>query len=113
MTKFKLLGVSALFSMLSLAQPPAFAEGRQVAAPPWSAACMTDHGPSDCGEPMWIYGAPDYVNGQVPSYTVPAPFHANPAPRLTEGRNAAGFGHFGPFNNAPSGRDAMVQSLGN
>ena len=32
------------------------------------AACMTDHGPIDCGEPMWIYGAPDYVNGQVPSY---------------------------------------------
>ena len=32
-------------------------EGRQIAAPPWSAACMTDHGPSDCGEPMWIYGS--------------------------------------------------------
>ena len=30
--------------------------GREVAAPPWSAACMTDHGPSDCGEPMWVYG---------------------------------------------------------
>ncbi len=29
-------------------------EGRQIAAPPWSAACMTDHGPSECGEPMWI-----------------------------------------------------------
>ena len=113
MTKFKLLGVSALFSMLSLAQPPAFAEGRQVAAPPWSAACMTDHGPSDCGEPMWIYGAPDYVNGQVPSYTVPAPLHANRGSRLIEGRNAAGFGYFGTFNNAPSGRHAMVQSLGN
>jgi hypothetical protein len=33
--------------------------GRQVAAPPWSAACMTDHGPSECGEPMWIYGSSD------------------------------------------------------
>ena len=32
-------------------------EGREVAAPPWSAACMTDHGPSECGEPMWIYGS--------------------------------------------------------
>ncbi len=32
-------------------------EGREVTAPPWSAACMTDHGPSDCGEPMWIYGS--------------------------------------------------------
>jgi hypothetical protein len=34
-------------------------EGRQVAAPSWSAACMTDHGPSECGEPMWIYGRSD------------------------------------------------------
>ena len=33
------------------------ASGREVAAPPWSAACMTDHGPSQCGEPMWIYGS--------------------------------------------------------
>jgi hypothetical protein len=32
-------------------------EGREVAAPPWSAACMTDHGPSECGEPMWVYGS--------------------------------------------------------
>jgi hypothetical protein len=32
-------------------------EGRRIAAPPWSAACMTDHGPSECGEPMWIYGS--------------------------------------------------------
>ena len=32
-------------------------EGRQIAAPPWSTACMTDHGPSECGEPMWIYGS--------------------------------------------------------
>jgi hypothetical protein len=30
--------------------------GRQVEAPPWSFACMTDHGPSQCGEPMWVYG---------------------------------------------------------
>ncbi len=30
---------------------------REVAAPSWSAACMTDHGPSECGEPMWIYGS--------------------------------------------------------
>jgi hypothetical protein len=32
-------------------------EGRQIAAPPGSAACMTDHGPSECAEPMWIYGS--------------------------------------------------------
>jgi hypothetical protein len=34
------------------------AVGREVPAPPRSAACMTDHGPSDCGEPMWVYGSP-------------------------------------------------------
>ena len=33
--------------------------GREVAAPPWSDACMTDHGPSQCGEPMWVYGSGD------------------------------------------------------
>jgi hypothetical protein len=60
MIKFKLLGALAFLSMLSLAQPSAFGrEGREIAAPPWSAACMTDHGPSDCGEPVWIYGAPE------------------------------------------------------
>jgi hypothetical protein len=33
--------------------------GREIAAPSWSAACMTDHGSSECGEPMWIYGSSD------------------------------------------------------
>ena len=39
------------------ARPQAYngEEGRQVAAPPWSAACATDHGPSECDEPMWVY----------------------------------------------------------
>jgi hypothetical protein len=32
-------------------------EGREVAAPSWSAACMTDHGPTQCDEPMWVYGS--------------------------------------------------------
>ena len=42
--------------------PQAYAsEGREVAAPPWSAACMTDHGPSQCNEPMWVYGRPRAV----------------------------------------------------
>jgi len=31
--------------------------GREVAAPPWSFACMNDQGPSECGEPMWVYGS--------------------------------------------------------
>jgi hypothetical protein len=35
--------------------------GREVAAPPWSAACMTDHGPSVCDQPVWVYGSPAAV----------------------------------------------------
>jgi hypothetical protein len=42
--------------------PPRAIEGREVAAPPWSAACMTDHGPSQCDEPMWVYGSPGPVS---------------------------------------------------
>jgi hypothetical protein len=43
MIKFKPPGALAFLSILSLAQSPAFGdEGRQIAAPPWSAACMTD-----------------------------------------------------------------------
>jgi hypothetical protein len=38
--------------------PRTSGEGREIAAPPWSAACMTDHGPSQCDEPMWVYGSP-------------------------------------------------------
>jgi uncharacterized low-complexity protein len=42
----------------SSAQPQAHETvGREVAAPSWSAACMTDHGPTQCGEPMWVYGS--------------------------------------------------------
>jgi hypothetical protein len=42
----------------SSAQPQAQETvGREVAAPSWSAACMTDHGPTQCGEPMWVYGS--------------------------------------------------------
>ena len=39
------------------APPQASEIGREVAAPPWSAACTTDQGPSQCGEPMWVYGS--------------------------------------------------------
>ena len=57
MTIFKLLGAAATLSTLIATQPQAsLIEGHEVAAPPWSAACMTDHGPSVCGEPMWVYG---------------------------------------------------------
>jgi hypothetical protein len=43
----------------SASEPAHGIEGREIAAPSWSAACMTDHGPSECGEPMWIYGGGD------------------------------------------------------
>ena len=58
MTKFKLLSAVAVLSTLTVAPPQAYAiEGREVAAPPWSFACMSDQGPRECGERMWIYGA--------------------------------------------------------
>ena len=39
--------------------PRAYAiEGREIAAPPWSFACMSDQGPRQCDEPMWVYGSP-------------------------------------------------------
>jgi hypothetical protein len=38
-------------------------EGRQIAAPPWSAACITNQVPSECGEPMWIYGSRSEIAG--------------------------------------------------
>jgi hypothetical protein len=56
MTGFKLLHAFAILSILIAAEAQAHGiGGRKVAAPPWSAACMTDQGPSECGEPMWIY----------------------------------------------------------
>ena len=57
MIRFKLLGkVTALLTLIA-AQPQAYGtEGREVVAPPWSAACMSDQGPRECGEPMWVYG---------------------------------------------------------
>ena len=37
-------------------------EGHEIIAPPWSAACMSDHGPTECNEPMWVYGSPAEVS---------------------------------------------------
>ena len=42
--------------------------GRQVAAPPWSAACMQDIGPTECNEPMWVYGSPADVSRYRKAY---------------------------------------------
>ena len=36
-------------------------EGREIAAPPWSFACINDQGQQQCDEPMWVYGRPDYL----------------------------------------------------
>ena len=35
---------------------PPMMQGREIAAPSWSFACINDQGPTDCGEPMWAYG---------------------------------------------------------
>ena len=57
MIRFKLLGTVAALLTLIAAQPQAYGtEGREVVAPPWSAACMSDQGLRECGEPMWVYG---------------------------------------------------------
>jgi hypothetical protein len=57
MTRFKVLHAFAILSILIATEAQAHGiGGREVAAPPWSAACMTDQGPRVCGEPMWVYG---------------------------------------------------------
>jgi hypothetical protein len=57
MTRFKVLHAFAILSILIATEAQAHGiGGREVAAPPWSAACMTDQGASVCGEPMWVYG---------------------------------------------------------
>jgi hypothetical protein len=50
MTRFKFLHAVAVLSMMIATAAP-------VAAAPWSAARMTNHGPSPCGEPICVYGA--------------------------------------------------------
>jgi hypothetical protein len=79
MIRFKLLGTVAALSTFIAVQPPAFGgEGRQITAPPWSFACMNDQGPSECGEPMWVYGGgepkkqtsltPHHLHGRIHEY---------------------------------------------
>jgi hypothetical protein len=58
MTKFGIFHGVAIISIMIATQAQAHGiKDRKVAAPSWSAACMTALGPSMCGEPMWIYGA--------------------------------------------------------
>ena len=36
---------------------PPMTQGREIAAPSWSFACINDQGPTECNEPIWAYGA--------------------------------------------------------
>ncbi|HEV2957455.1 MAG TPA: hypothetical protein VGX95_15160 [Xanthobacteraceae bacterium] len=62
-TKLVVIALAALplipiagVSQAAVHRSPAVLQGHQGEAPPWSFACMKDHGPTQCGEPMWIYG---------------------------------------------------------
>jgi len=66
--KFSLAALPLIFSlaMSAAAQartheshfaPQGYETGREVAAPPWSFACINDQGPRQCDEPMWVYGS--------------------------------------------------------
>jgi len=58
MTKLKFLHAVAILSIMIGTQARANRiEGREVAARPWSAACMTDHGPSLCAGLIFVYSA--------------------------------------------------------
>jgi len=56
----KAIAALCLGLTLATAAGPASARvqgaGYQGEAPPWSFACIKDSGPTQCGEPMWIYG---------------------------------------------------------
>jgi hypothetical protein len=47
--------ITTAFGGANLRAIDRFVEG--VGRPPWSAACITDHGPSQRDEPMWVYVA--------------------------------------------------------
>ena len=58
MTKPRFLHAVAILSMLIATQARANGiEGREVAARPWTSACMTGHGPSLCAESICAYSA--------------------------------------------------------
>jgi hypothetical protein len=42
-------------AFVDVTAPSTTLTGREVPAPPWSFACTTDHGPSPCGQPVWVY----------------------------------------------------------
>ena len=59
---FAALAMLSLVATASAAQAgvrrshDAATDGYQGEAPPWSFACIKDNGPTECHEPMWIYG---------------------------------------------------------
>jgi hypothetical protein len=57
--KFSLAALPLIFSlaMTAAAQARPHETGREVAAPPWSFACINDQGPRQCDQPMWVYGS--------------------------------------------------------
>ena len=58
MTRLRILRDVAILSMMIATQAQAHGiKGREVAAPFWSASCVTDHGSSVSREPMWFYNA--------------------------------------------------------
>lgn len=72
MTRFKLLRVVAIVSMSIVTQARAQGIGnREVAAPPWSVVCMTDHGSNAWGEHMPVSGACVAHSGQRNSLSPP------------------------------------------
>jgi hypothetical protein len=48
--------VLATASSAAMSKPRSAAAGFQGEAPAWSFACLKDNGPTQCGEPIWIYG---------------------------------------------------------
>jgi hypothetical protein len=72
--------------------------------------------------PALAQGLTPYYNyaPQAPSYEAQTPifgtqrsFHESRSHRLVEGRNAAVTGNFGGTSSSSTGRDTMVQELGN
>jgi hypothetical protein len=70
--------LATLLPSASMAQPRAhksaveaqasMSSGRQIIAPPWSAACLKDTGPTACGERTWFYGSNEALQQYLNAY---------------------------------------------
>jgi hypothetical protein len=56
MTRLRILRDVALVSLMIATQAQAHGINGRDGAPVSRSACMTDHGLSACGDPMWFYG---------------------------------------------------------